>query len=89
LQENERIREQDVVGLIEEENEPEEAKRMGRGVVHLRNLKDECPIRPVKNQPSRYEDIILFLHENRTPKQYTLRGDEDHKELALAKSYQN
>jgi hypothetical protein len=58
--------------------------------IHLGNLKDDCPIKPVKDQPSRYEDIILFLHENRTPKQFTLKGDEDYKEkAAVAKSDQN
>jgi hypothetical protein len=62
---------------LPEENVPEEGKRMERGQVHLGNLKDECPIKPVKDQPSRYKDIILFLHENRTPKQFTLNGDEE------------
>jgi hypothetical protein len=78
--ENERMSElYEAVGkLIEEEERkeivPEEGKRMERGEgkrmepaeVHLGNLKDECPIRPVKDQPTRYKDIILFLHESRT-----------------------
>jgi hypothetical protein len=63
---NDRISELDeaVARLIEEEqreeNVPEEGKRMERGAVHLGNLKDECPIKPVKDHPSRYEDSILF-----------------------------
>jgi uncharacterized protein YPO0396 len=38
-----------------QKHEPE-AKRTERGEVHLRDLKDECPIKPVKNHDSRYAE---------------------------------
>jgi hypothetical protein len=45
-------------------------------------LKDEWPIKPVKDHFSRYADIILFLHEKRPPEQFALNGDEDTQEKA-------
>jgi hypothetical protein len=71
------------------EHEPP-ARRLKPGEVHLRNLKDECPIKPVKDHLSRYADIILFLHEKRTPEQFALNGDEDTQEKAkVVKNYIN
>jgi hypothetical protein len=93
--EEQRIRDLDeaVVALIEEEQRQEHgpiAMRVKRGEVHLINLEEECPIKPVPGQASRYEDIILFLLEDRMPGLFTLNGGEDQEAKAkVLKKYQN
>jgi hypothetical protein len=70
-------------------HEPE-AKKAERGEVHLRDLKDECPLKPVNDHDSRYADIILFLLEKQTPERFTLDGDEEHEtKVKVSKDYNN
>jgi transposase InsO family protein len=53
-------------------------------------LEEECPIKPVPDQASRYAETILFLLEDQIPEQFKLNGREDQKSKAkVLKKYQN